>query len=173
VDDYTKRGKIYQLQEWLLTLSRADGLPRVIPDGIYGSETREAVAVFQGKSGLEVTGVVDYATWTALYEADKSARKRGEAPLPINPFDARHEGMTIKKGDRFPTVLIIQAMLEELSGLFEYNSALELNGVYDDATEDAVKRVQGSLGMSESGIVDIATWNELAMLYDRSIGYDI
>jgi len=60
-----------------------------------------------------------------------------------------------------------------LSGLFEYNSALELNGVYDDATEDAVKRVQGSLGMSESGIVDIATWNELAMLYDRSIGYDI
>ena len=36
--------------------------------GIYDAETRDAVAEFQRRSGLEPTGVVDKRTWDALTE---------------------------------------------------------------------------------------------------------
>ena len=38
-------------------------IPRVTPDGIYGSGTANAVREFQSIFGLPQTGVVDFATW--------------------------------------------------------------------------------------------------------------
>ena len=50
-------------------LSRA-GLP-VTPDapGSFGDATEAAVSAFQGRSGLEVTGICDGLTWSVLVEA--------------------------------------------------------------------------------------------------------
>ena len=42
-------------------------------DGIFGSETEAAIKAFQEFSGLEVTGIVDEATLTALKDASTSA----------------------------------------------------------------------------------------------------
>ncbi len=44
--------------------------PRVIPDGIYGQQTRAAVASFQKGMGLPETGVIDYRSWQALFAED-------------------------------------------------------------------------------------------------------
>lgn len=41
-------------------------------DGIFGSKTEEAVKAFQELKGLEVTGIVDEKTLSALQEANKS-----------------------------------------------------------------------------------------------------
>ena len=38
----------------------------VIPDGIYGSTTMEAVSQFQREHGLPVTGVTDQRTWEMI-----------------------------------------------------------------------------------------------------------
>ena len=38
-------------------------IPRVTPDGIYGSGTEASVRAFQSVFGLPQTGVVDFATW--------------------------------------------------------------------------------------------------------------
>ena len=171
MNDTEKRKSIYELQTMLLTLSRAYGLPRVIPDGIYGIETRDAVAEFQKSVGLPVTGVVDLDTWNALYEADKRVRADTLPPMMISPFDTFLDGGTIRRGDKFPSIYIIQAMLEELSYLYEYEQAVVLSGIFDDATEAAVKLIQRSLDLNDDGIIDTATWNELALLYNRSLRY--
>ncbi len=53
---------------------RAAGSP-VKTDGIFGCATRQAVATFQQKHGLEATGAVDEATWQALEHAVPSVEE--------------------------------------------------------------------------------------------------
>ena len=47
----------------LLPVQVYSAIPRVTPDGIYGSGTANAVREFQSIFGLPQTGVVDFATW--------------------------------------------------------------------------------------------------------------
>ena len=53
--------KARQMQDEIATVYSA--IPRVTPDGIYGSGTANAVREFQSIFGLPQTGVVDFATW--------------------------------------------------------------------------------------------------------------
>lgn len=56
--------KVRQMQEQLDEIATVySAIPRVTPDGIYGTRTAEAVREFQSIFGLPQTGVVDFATW--------------------------------------------------------------------------------------------------------------
>ena len=56
--------KVRQLQNQLNRIARNyPAIPLVMPDGIYGPATAEAVRVFQGIFDLPQTGITDYATW--------------------------------------------------------------------------------------------------------------
>jgi peptidoglycan hydrolase-like protein with peptidoglycan-binding domain len=57
-------------------------------------------------------------------------------------------------------------MLEELAQLYDYTEPVAINGVFDSATESAVKMIQRSLDLDGDGIVDILTWNGMARLYN-------
>lgn len=65
--------KVRQMQEQLARISQSyPAIPRIVPDGVYGQSTQNAVEVFQSVFGLPVTGVVDYNTWyeiSAIYVA--------------------------------------------------------------------------------------------------------
>lgn len=41
-------------------------IPQLIEDGVYGSQTAEAVRIFQQIFDLPVTGIVDFSTWYAI-----------------------------------------------------------------------------------------------------------
>ena len=61
--------KVVQLQEQLNAISQAyPALPKVNPDGIYGSQTQACVRKFQSIFGLPETGIVDYPTWYKVQE---------------------------------------------------------------------------------------------------------
>lgn len=56
--------KVRQMQEQLARISQNyPAIPTVVPDGVFGERTKEAVEVFQRVFNLPVTGIVDYATW--------------------------------------------------------------------------------------------------------------
>ena len=56
--------KVRQLQQQLDAVATVyTAIPRVTPDGIYGSGTEASVRAFQSVFGLPQTGVVDFATW--------------------------------------------------------------------------------------------------------------
>lgn len=60
----SRGNKIYQMQQQLARIAKSyPAIPAIIPDGVYGNKTREAVEKFQSVFGLPVTGVVDYNTW--------------------------------------------------------------------------------------------------------------
>lgn len=61
--------KVRQLQEQLNTIGNVySAIPSVIPDGIYGERTKDAVREFQSVFGLPQTGIVDYRTWYKIQE---------------------------------------------------------------------------------------------------------
>ena len=61
--------KVRQLQTQLNRIARNyPAIPQVMPDGIYGPATAEAIRTFQGIFNLPQTGVTDYATWYEVSE---------------------------------------------------------------------------------------------------------
>ena len=60
---------VRSLQTMLRVLAKDENRqPTVIPDGIYGPSTMNAVSVFQRRYGIPVTGIVDYPTWYKISE---------------------------------------------------------------------------------------------------------
>lgn len=56
--------KVRQLQQQINRIAQNyPAIPRVTADGVYGSETAEAVRIFQGVFGLPQTGITDFPTW--------------------------------------------------------------------------------------------------------------
>lgn len=60
----SRGNKVYQMQQQLARIAKSyPAIPAIVPDGIFGNKTREAVEKFQSVFGLPVTGIVDYNTW--------------------------------------------------------------------------------------------------------------
>lgn len=72
--------KVRQLQEQLNLIGEYyNAIPPVVPDGIYGEQTAQAVRVFQRIFNMPQTGVVDFPTWYKI--SDWYVRLSGIAEL--------------------------------------------------------------------------------------------
>ena len=61
--------RVRQLQYMLAVVAQfVQAIPSVAVDGIFGQQTRDAVAAFQGYEDFAVTGEADDRTWDALYD---------------------------------------------------------------------------------------------------------
>ena len=57
------------MQEQLNSIASVyTAIPSLVPDGIYGENTRNSVEKFQSVFGLPQTGVVDFRTWYKISE---------------------------------------------------------------------------------------------------------
>lgn len=64
-----KQQHIRELQGYLHGISHIQQLPHIIPDGIYGEKTIEAIRQFQQQNHMPATGETDTATWNAVAQA--------------------------------------------------------------------------------------------------------
>lgn len=161
-----RRAEIYELQSMLRLLSKANpNLPYVNPDGIYGAETEKSVLAFQKSHGLPPTGIVDFGTWTAITNAYQNALRLTQRGLALFPFPS--DDYTIKKGEHSDLVYIIQIMLSGIDTVYDLFSDIDINGVYDEKTENAVRQLQRLSRLPETGVVDGATWDRLALDHNR------
>ena len=61
--------KVLQIQQQLNRIAQNyPAIPRIAADGIYGSQTADAVRVFQRVFNLPQSGIVDYPTWYKISE---------------------------------------------------------------------------------------------------------
>lgn len=153
---------VRNLQTYLRALSFYDErIERVPIDGIYDSDTQKAVASFQRTRSLPETSVVDKRTWDMIYEEYSDLmRKTTEAPPP-NIFPSKEYGYEVSLGEKSSFVAVIQLMLRELGALFDTFNVIEVDGIYGEETERAVREFQRAAMLEESGRVDLETYNRL------------
>ena len=75
---------VRSLQTMLRVIAQEDGRqPSLIPDGIYGNQTMQAVTAFQRNNGLPATGVTDQTTWEAIVSVYEPAAVRLGPAQPL------------------------------------------------------------------------------------------
>ena len=162
---------IKNLQVFLHTISAMyPAVPAVIPDGIYGDSTMNAVKAFQKEFFLNPSGVTDNSTWDKVVDVYKhvnTAISNGNSAgiYPERGIDETHYSY-------YPTLIIIQAMLHALSGRFTNISAPIINGEFDDATRISIESFQLICGHNPDGNITKKFWNSLSLAYEVYISAD-
>ena len=159
---------IRNLQRALRRLSyEHDSIPDVVPDGIFGEDTENAVKAFQTQFNLPNTGVVNQTTWDKISEEyenvlDKYTEGRTLAVFP-SPF------FVIELDDENEIVLIVQAAIAGLSNRYNNFERAEITGKYGQKDMDNIKTLQQISGLPQTGIVDKNTWDALAQVFESDI----
>lgn len=153
-----RKRHIIELQTYLHAIALMnDKIPIVIPNGIYGNETAIAVRAFQREFGLPDTGATDGATWNKIVSIYREYLRGNPIPYAVFP-SAKY---VAAKGDSGQLVYILQAMLQSIGKRYDNAPTIDVSGIYDDNTVEAVERFQRWCGIPRSGRVDSGTWNML------------
>lgn len=105
----------------------------VTADGVFGNKTTDAVVKFQNDKGLTADGIVGAKTWAKLIE-----------------------GVTLKKGSSGDAVRGLQTLLNK-----KFGKSLTIDGVFGNATTNAVVEFQQSYNLEPDGIVGAKTWQSM------------
>lgn len=154
---------IFNLQKYLRAISFVDAsVSRPPLDGIFDSATEDAVRSFQSSRGFAVNGIVDRATWDAIYEEYKALALTEELPF----FPSSPTNYAAKLGEESVFISIVQILLRELSSVYDSFENIEITGIFDSPTEQAIKELQRASGLNANGFIDKNTYRRL--LYDFS-----
>lgn len=161
---------VFDLQTMLRVISfQHSWLPRLVPDGMFGEKTLEAVMLFQRELFPPVTGVVDNAVWDAIVDVYQQSRSALSPPLPCCGYPSRE--YTISPGESCVHLGLIQAMFMALKRILEGLEEIETFGTMDDPTVQNICWIQRQNQAEETGIIDQFVWDTLSRLYTIFVTY--
>ena len=151
---------VRSLQTMLRVLAEDDRrLPTVVPDGIYGPSTANAISALQRREGIPATGIVDQRTWDTVAENYEPALIRiGKAQAIEIVLDP---GEILRSGDNSPYILLLQSMLAYLASDHATIEKPTFSGMIDPATAASIKSFQQLAGLPTTGELDKVTWKHL------------
>jgi peptidoglycan hydrolase-like protein with peptidoglycan-binding domain len=161
---------IQSMQYFLRSISRVyTNIPSVIDDGIFSETTTVAVRSFQAEFGLVPSGVIDLATWNRilLVYRELESLRIGSGEFNLGVPDG--EIILLRLGDEDSCLIgVVQGVLSSFAASYANMPPVELNGVYDEQTAEAVRQFQklAGLGVDDEGTLDRRTWNAMLRLYD-------
>lgn len=159
---------VRSLQTMLRILAEDDrDLFSLIPDGIYGNQTRQAVTAFQRKYGIPATGVVNQETWDRITAEHSPALVRlGPAEplrLILNP------NQVIRRGEAHPYLFLVQGMLTTLAEIYSSVLVPSMSGILDLPTSASLASFQELSALPQTGELDKITWKHLALQYPLAV----
>ncbi len=158
---------IRSLQTMLRVIAEDDPrLPTVVPDGIYGPTTMNAITAFQRLYGLPVTGITDQTTWEQIVNVYEPALIRVSKAEPIEIL--MDPGEVYRLGQSNAYVFLLQSILTQLSQDNPSISPPEHNGVLDSLTSEALAAFQLLAGLPPTGELDKVTWKYLVKQFTLS-----
>lgn len=137
------------------------------PDGIFSTQTEDAVTKFQRIFSLTPDGIVGKSTWyriQAIYNAVKRLNELESEGLLLSDVEKQFSG-TLAQGDSGIEVSVVQYYLATVADFNPTVPRLSQNGVFDEATLVAVLAFQREYGLPDTGEVNEETWNRLSSVY--------
>ena len=137
----------------------------VTSDGVFGTETLNAVKVFQKEYGLPVNGIADRRTWqklTEIYGNSVSLLPEGYEGEKAKLFP----GYILNPGDRGENVRDLQSYLDFIGANIGALPRVKIDGIFGQETLDAVNTFQRQFGIPVTRFVGAVTWNAIARQYD-------
>lgn len=155
---------VFEMQSFLRNIGRLNrDISRVVPDGIFGTETTEAVKSFQRKYGINETGIVDFETWESIKSKNSEAVFTASEPIQI--VRITNEDLPLIIGMNDTLVYTLHLMLNSAAERYDNFTLLPLQSLFDENTQREVRRWQRVISHEETGEVDKLTWNSLAEFY--------
>ncbi len=129
----------------------------------------EAIKKFQNIFDLDVTGVINKATWYKikyLYNAVKKLSDIYTEGIEEEEIEMKF-GVELKKGDEGLHIRGLHYFLSVIAYFDDNIPLLKLNSIYDDNTEKMVLAFQKEYNLKGSGKVDVETWNQIRKVYEN------
>lgn len=155
---------VREIQTYLREISFVyDSIPRLIPDGIFGPETTQAVIAFQRQFGLTPDGVVNAATWDMLITVYTQVISDRADPMSVAVFPSPQH--VLRTGNQHDAVFVLQIMLNTLAAIFQNFNAIPITGEMDQATSVEVRQFQTLYDLESTGEVNRQTWDAIVRAY--------
>ncbi|MBR5540011.1 MAG: peptidoglycan-binding protein [Clostridia bacterium] len=143
-------------------------IPKIEPvDGIFGTATEDAVVAFQEIFGLTPDGIIGKETWyriAFLYNSVKRLAELDSEGIALEDIRKQFSEL-LRLGDTGDEVRVIQYFLAVVGTFNDAVPSVAINGIFDQATENAVIAFQQSTGLVPDGIVGEETWDQLYDAY--------
>ena len=145
-------------------------IPKISPaNGDFNLITVAAVRRFQNIFGMASTGIVDEATWYQISYIYTVVKRLSELESEGVEYASFTQILPTDIGLGYSGVGI-DLLQYFLSVIALFNSSfpqVQITGVFDEVTEEAVKELQSNNGLPATGRVDKVTWD---LIYDQFRG---
>lgn len=164
---------VQTIQTYLNRIRRNYPAIPVITDeaGVFGNSTKAAVTRFQNIFQLAADGIVGKATWykisqlyaavTRLSDLNSEGTTLGIGTVP--------PASVLRQGSRGTDVITLQYLLDVIAEYYPSVPDVSQDGIFGNATRQAIIAFQQTKGLTPDGIVGAATWKALYDAY-RGIG---
>ncbi|MBQ4102708.1 MAG: peptidoglycan-binding protein [Oscillospiraceae bacterium] len=137
------------------------------PDGVtnvFNRQMEENVRSFQKTHNLEETGVIDEETWKDIYE-QYAADYRVAYP-ECDGIVEEIPTYSLYPGSSGARVANLQRIIDLIAAYYCGVPYVEVNGDYDEETENAVMILQTILELESTGFVDPMTWEIILEIFE-------
>lgn len=145
-------------QYYLALISFTDPqIPQVSLSGVFDQNMKNSVIAFQEKYGLEPTGQINRETWNKILEVYNLAIQTLKQQY-VSESEKIYPGIILTPGSSGDDISTLQRLLQQASQKDPRIPSVEVTGVFDDQTENAVKVVQTQNSLPVNGSVGPLTW---------------
>ena len=165
-----KKAAVYEIQEYLFFLSdkKYPSIPRVPIDGTFDGETRDAVIEFQKIMLLSPSGIVDYETFTALYEEYEIAR----LDYDTENYIFRNGTLPLKENDQNEDVRVLHTMINRLRKTYPQITDAGSGAYFSKNTAEAIKQMRILFALPGKPILDKALYRRIKSEIDARERYE-
>jgi len=163
---------VLRLQWYNNAIARSGQFPgiRVIDlDGIYDTETANAMRALQALLGLPQTGEVDQGSWDAITTLYNEVGETGTGDQyyggEVSGWPRPYGGTPIRRGASGDSVYYIQDLINAIASANSALPRIGRDGVFGAETERAVIAFQNAYGLTPDGVVGPLTWEKLNAEY--------
>lgn len=147
-------------------------IPRVTADGIFGQQTENAVRAFQRIFNLTEDGIVGKSSWYQMVRLYVGVTRLAELESEGQRFVgiSWQAPASLQSGSSGQSVRQLQYMLNVVAQFVNSIPTVAEDGIFGEATQNAVRAFQRFAGLTVDGVVGPATWNAL---YERVVGIGV